>query len=78
MQGFKSFIYTLSMLVNTTIGIGIFALPYIAVRAGMVLTLVYFVVLGLIVTAVHLMFGELALHTPDHKRLPGCAKIYLG
>ena len=27
---------------------------------------------------IHLFFGELSLKTPDFKRLPGFAKIYLG
>ena len=37
----------------------------------------YFFVLGTIVILIHLFFGELALNTPDFKRLPGFAKIYL-
>ncbi|MDP2966806.1 MAG: aromatic amino acid transport family protein, partial [bacterium] len=34
--------------------------------------------LGALVILIHLFFGELALKTPDFKRLPGFAKIYLG
>lgn len=74
----KTFLYPLAMLCNTTIGIGIFALPFVVMRAGLLATLLYFTILGSAVCAVHLMFGEVALQTPDYKRLPGFAKIHLG
>jgi amino acid permease len=38
----------------------------------------YFLVLGALVILIHLFFGELSLETPDFKRLPSFAKIYLG
>ena len=38
----------------------------------------YFLILGAVVILVHLFYGELALKTPDFKRLPGFAKFYLG
>lgn len=66
------------MLCNTTIGIGIFALPYVAMKTGIFVMLVYFAVLGAIVAAIHWMFAEISLKTPDYKRLPGFARIHLG
>ncbi len=71
-------IYAISTLSGTIIGVGIFALPYITLKAGFWVVLGYFVVLGFLVILIHLIFGELALKTPDYKRLPGFAKIYLG
>ncbi len=74
----KTFLYALVILINTTIGIGIFALPYAMAQAGIGVTLAYFLVLGAAVAAIHLMFGQVALATPDYKRLPGFLKIHIG
>jgi amino acid permease len=71
-------IYPLATLSNTAIGIGIFALPYVASRVGLPVMLLYFAVLGAVVTAIHLMFADVAAETPDYKRFPGFAKIHLG
>ena len=71
-------IYAITTLSGTIIGVGLFALPYITLQVGFWTILAYFFILGTIVSVIHLFFGELALLTPDHKRLPGFAKIYLG
>jgi len=71
-------IYAIATLSGTIIGVGFFALPYITLKVGFWVMLGYFLVLGTLVILVHLFFGELALKTPDFKRLPGFAKIYLG
>ncbi|MDP1629084.1 MAG: aromatic amino acid transport family protein, partial [bacterium] len=71
-------IYALSILSGTIIGVGLFSLPYVTAKVGFWVMLGYFAVLGTVVIIVHLFFGELALRTPDFKRLPGFAKIYLG
>lgn len=70
--------YAITTLSGTIIGVGLFALPYITLQVGLGTILAYFFILGTIVSVIHLFFGELALLTPDHKRLPGFAKIYLG
>ncbi len=74
----KTFLYPLALMCNTIIGVGIFALPYVAVRAGLPLMFFYFLALGSLVTVIHLMYCEVSLKTPDYKRLPGFARIYLG
>jgi amino acid permease len=71
-------VYSLATLCNTTIGIGIFALPYIASRVGIWVMAAYFAVLGIVAVIIHLMFAEVALATPDYKRFPGFAQIHLG
>jgi len=74
----KTFLYSWGVLTNTIIGIAIFALPYAAVKVGLPLALFYLAVLGFVVSMIHWMFGELALKTPDYKRLVGFAGIHLG
>ncbi|MDI6883171.1 MAG: aromatic amino acid transport family protein [Patescibacteria group bacterium] len=74
----KKIIYPLCLLSGTIIGVGLFSLPYITSKVGIWIMAGFFLVLGSLVILVHLFFGELALKTPDFKRLPGFAKIYLG
>jgi len=75
---FKNFIYPIATLSGTIIGVGLFSLPYITSRVGIWVMLGYFLVLGSLVVVSHLLYGELALKTPDFKRLPGFAKFHLG
>jgi len=74
----KKFIFALATFSGTIIGVGFFSLPYITLKTGIFLILGYFLILGILVSLVHLFFGELALKTPDFKRFPAFAKIYLG
>lgn len=78
MSKLKTIIYPLCTMIGTIIGVGLFSLPYITLRVGFWVMLAYFLILGALVITIHLIFGELALKTPDFKRLPGFAKIYLG
>jgi tyrosine-specific transport protein len=71
-------IYATAILSGTIIGAGLFALPYVTLKLGFWVMLGYFVVLGSLAILIHLIFAKLALKTPDFKRLPGFAKIYLG
>ncbi len=73
-----SYIYALSTLTGSTIGAGLFALPYICSKVGIFVIIGYFLILGFIVLSIHLIFAEEAFQTPDFLRLPGFAEIYLG
>lgn len=75
---FLKFVYGVSVISGTIIGVGLFALPYVAMKVGIWVLLGYFLVLFPVAVLVHYFFAELALHTPDYKRLPGFVKIYLG
>ncbi len=74
----SNFILAVATLVGTIIGVGMFGLPYVAAQAGFKLTLIYLFLLGVIVTVVHLIYGEIILRTKEKHRLPGYAQIYLG
>lgn len=74
----SQWIYPISTLSGTIIGVGFFSLPYITSKVGFWIMLVYFFGLGILVILIHQFFGELSLKTPDLKRLPGFAKMYLG
>ena len=78
MSKFEKIIYSIGTLSGAIIGVGFFALPYINSKVGLWIMLGYFLILGILITLVHLFFGELSLKTPDYKRLPGFAKFHLG
>ncbi|MEK7135051.1 MAG: aromatic amino acid transport family protein, partial [Patescibacteria group bacterium] len=74
----KSFWLAVFSLVGTTIGAGIFSLPYVFAKAGFFIGLAEFLVLVFIVLLVQQILGEITLRTKGHKRLIGLASNYLG
>ena len=74
----KNFWLAVFSLVGTTIGAGIFSLPYVFAKAGFFMGLVEFIVLVFIVLLVQQILGEITLRTKGHKRLIGLASNYLG
>lgn len=78
LSGLKNSVLAVSMLSGTIIGVGFFSLPYITLKVGIGAMLGYFLILGFLVILIHLLFGEVAISTPDFMRLPGYAKFHLG
>lgn len=74
----KKKLFGLATLTSTVIGVGIFGLPYIAKQSGFLVVVFYLMVIGIVSTLVHLLFGEVALRTKSKHRLPGYAEKYLG
>ncbi len=74
----KSFWLAVFSLVGTTIGAGIFSLPYVFAKAGFFVGLAEFIILVFIVLLVQQILGEITLRTKGHKRLIGLASDYLG
>lgn len=74
----KNFIYAITTLVGTIVGVGIFALPFTARESGFFVTLFYLLVLGGLATLLHLMLGEIFLRTEGNHRIPGLVRLYLG
>jgi len=74
----SGFLLALATLVGTIIGGGIFGLPYVVSKSGLVPGVFYLVVLGGLVMLLHLFFGEIVLRTSEKHRLIGYAEMYLG
>ena len=53
----KTFLSPWGVLTNTIIGIGIFALPYAALKVGLPLALLYLAGLGAVVGLIHSSLG---------------------
>jgi amino acid permease len=65
-------------LVGTIIGAGIFGLPFVGSRAGILLTLFYMILVTVVAFFMHTFFAEVILRTKSKLLLPGLTKKYLG
>lgn len=74
----KKIIYPVATLAGTIIGVGLFALPYVASKVGLPVMLGWFGILGALAILVHWFYGEIVLKTPDYKRFPGIVGYHLG
>jgi len=78
---YKNIILPASLLAGTIIGAGVFALPFVFEKAGIVTGLFYLGLFGAVLVFIHLMYADLILKTEEGKnlhRFSGYAKIYLG
>ncbi len=74
----KNFVFALGVLIGTTIGAGLFGIPYVISKSGFLPGFFYFLILGGIALLLHLFFGEIVLRTKENHRLIGYAQKYLG
>jgi len=74
----KNFVFALAVLIGTTVGAGIFGIPYVVSRSGFAPGFFYFLILGTAILLLHLFFGEIVLRTKEKHRLIGYAQKYLG
>jgi amino acid permease len=65
-------------LVGTIIGAGIFGVPYVFSRAGIVSSLLYCVLLGAAALTIHWFYAQVAAATPGKHRLVGYVRRHLG
>lgn len=74
----RQYFLALATFAGTTIGVGLFGLPYAASQIGFMPMLIYFGILGFIMLLINLALAEVTLRTAGQHRLPGYAEIYLG
>lgn len=72
------FVLALSTIVGITVGAGIFGIPYIVERSGIIPSILYFGALGGATMLIQLFLGEVCLRTTEKFRLIGYASKYLG
>ncbi len=75
---FKNYVLPVATLSGSIIGAGFLSLPYIAVQVGFWAMLAYLVVLTVLITALHVIFAQICLKTPDYKQWPGFVGFYFG
>jgi len=67
-----------ALIVTSTLGAGIFSLPYAISKSGLFVGIIYLVLLGILVMSLNLMLGQVADETGENMQLVGLAKKYLG
>ncbi len=64
--------------IGAIVGAGVFGLPFVIAKAGIVPSIFYMIGLSLVALLLQLMFGEINLRTKENHRLPGFSEKYLG
>lgn len=75
----KQSLYAFSILVGTIIGVGLFGLPYVAMKSGFLVVVVYFIIIGLLIWLLQLIYGQICLLVKNGgAQLPGHTEQILG
>src|SRR3989338_8519827 len=74
----RELILPAGMLSALIIGAGVFSLPYLFYKTGVGIGFIYLALFSVILSAIHLMYGEVVKQTKGDHRFLGYAKIYLG
>ena len=72
------FAKAVALLLGTTIGAGIFGMPYVFAQSGFFIGIIHLLILGSVVLLVNLLVGEVTLRTKKIHMLAGYAGKYLG
>ena len=75
---YRLFLLPASILAGTSIGAGIFSLPFVFNKTGISAGFVYLAVFCAVFIVVHLMYADIILRTEGRHRFVGYARIYLG
>lgn len=74
----RNYVASIALLMSSIVGVGMFTLPYISTKAGILTIIGYFIILGFIQHWLHKLYAEIILSTKKQHRLPGYAEKYLG
>lgn len=74
----KKEVAAFAALTGTIIGAAFLGIPYTALEAGLIPTIIEIIFIGLIILIAMLYLGEIILRTPKNHELAGYAELYLG
>jgi len=74
----KNYFYAVATLIGTIVGVGIFSIPFVVNKSGIILLFIYLPLLGLVQYFLHKIYAEIILSTKEKHRLPGYAEKYIG
>lgn len=66
------------MITGMTIGAGILGIPYVVAQVGLKIGIAYILIFGIIMLALNLIVGEIAVRTRESLQIPGLVGKYLG
>ena len=78
METFRYHVLAIGSIAGTIIGVGMFGLPYAALKAGFFLTAFYLIFFGILMSISHLAYAHVTMRTREDHRLTGYAGLYLG
>jgi amino acid permease len=68
----------IAVMVGYIIGVGMFGLPFVISRAGVLALFIYLMIFVVLQYFLHLIYANVIVATPDFHRLPGYTSRYLG
>ncbi len=68
----------LAVMIGYIIGVGMFGLPYLTSKSGLIPFFILLTLIGTVQYFLHLMYANLIVDNGGNHRLPGYADIYLG
>lgn len=74
----KNYYQAIAVLIGQIVGVGIFGMPFLFAKAGLLSLLFFIVFIGLVQYFIHLVYANLVLATPTYHQLPGYTEMYLG
>ncbi len=74
----KKQLQAIAVMIGYIIGVGMFGLPYLVIRAGILPFLFFLVLLLPVQYLLHLIYASMIINTKTYHRLPGYTGIYLG
>ena len=78
MRWYKELILPAGLLFALIIGAGMFGLPFIFVKSGLLTGFLYLIFFAAVSLAIHLMYADIITATDGKHRFVGYAEIYLG
>ena len=72
----KNYLLAITTLIGTITGVGLFTIPFVINKSGILMLFVYIIGLALIQYFLHMLFAEVILSTKDKHRLPGFMEKY--
>lgn len=73
----KNYLLAVAILMGTIIGVGLFAVPFVINKSGVLPLFIYLIALAVIQYFLHLLFAEVILSTKGKHRLPGFMEKYV-
>ncbi len=77
-KNIKNFWQAVAVMIGYIIGVGMFGLPFLVSRAGLVPFFVFLAILAPTQYLLHLIYANLILSTKRYHRMPGYTEKYLG
>lgn len=77
-QTTKNYFYAVSVLIGQIIGVGIFGVPILIAKAGILSLLFFIVLIGFVQYFIHLTYANIVMVTQGYHQLPGYAEKHLG